>query len=281
VEVRKYSFSLLNMYATCPKMYEWRVVKGLVLVEGSSVPLVFGTAIHAALDEWYKSKDVEKAEGVFEREWEGMEGKDRSGKRTLATGKGLLRAYDHRYRDADVELMESEWAFELDLGGGFYYCGKVDKVVKWLGALAVVDHKTTTGMSDMFMQKVWPNMQFGGYVIAAREKYAGVNIIVLDALAVSKVAKKVEKRADEDLGRAVAQLEEWEVEWVRKEIMSAVVDVSRAEDEGHFRCNMAQCIQYNALCPYRRLCCAEGEREREGIVRNEYKKEPLEIGRDV
>lgn len=141
--------SSLTAFKTCPRKYELQYQKGIVPVRDSE-PLYFGRLMHDGLDFWCKNgRDIEKTVEHVEEIWNKDPEKDEY---LLAKIVVLLRGYHERYKDDELELVESEKPFAAPLlnpetgreSGLFYLSGIIDRIVKRHGRFKILETKTTS-----------------------------------------------------------------------------------------------------------------------------------------
>ena len=259
---RKFDNSTIGVYKECPRKYYWRHVKGLVPAGGhGSAPLAFGSSIHLALDTWYGDKDDAKALKVFDKDWDVTLD---DGKRTTGTGHRLLKMYFNRYRDAPIELIASEMEFVLPFGD-YEYWGRIDKVLSWDCMTWVMDHKTTSGMNDLFFAGANPNFQFEGYVWAAQQLGYKCNGFVLDGMLVAKTKADVARDRFYVTEKQLARWANHTTTWM-----------DRASGDKQFPMNDQNCTSYFTKCPYMKLCRETEKRVLDSMLENEYVYEPWE-----
>lgn len=261
-----FDYTAMSQFLTCHRKYDYRINKGLV---GKTVatPLTFGSAIHTALDEWYKERDVDAAVGIFHRDF--TEDLEVDTKRTGDMGEWILRNYHSQYQDQPWKLVHSEMKFDLPLPNGNKFQGRIDKVIDWDGTLWVVDHKSTSRMGQGFFKMAEPNMQFTGYVWAAKQLGYNVVGIILDAILVAKGLLTASSRgrltplARYDVYRSEDHLREW-----LSTVQNIQRDIQLCEELDLWYPNFDMCTYYGE-CPYRRVC-KEDEDIRGRIIEADY-----------
>jgi len=261
-----FDYSMMSTFMNCRRKYDYRINRGLVGKE-PTMPLYFGGAIHKALDTWYITKDVRSAVIAFNKNY--IEDLERDTKRTNEMGEWIIRNYDKQYVDQPWKLIHSEMTFELPLPNCNNFIGKIDKIIEWDGVLWVVDHKTTSQLGPQFFKSAEPNMQFTGYVWAAKKLGFDVKGIVLDAVLVAKGLLQASSRARLtplarfDVYRSQEHLDEWEktVRWIQS-------DIRTCEVIKEWYPNFDSCTYYGE-CPYRKVCL-EDKDVRERVIEADY-----------
>jgi len=263
------SYSALATFLTCRRKYYLERVRRIT-TKYPPVPLLFGNAIHKALDCWYKTHDIDVTKQVFTDNFEEVEG---DSKRTYAVGCKLLELYADKYAHEPFTVLRTEQMFTLPIPDtNFSMCGKIDKIIDWDGAVYVMDHKTTSRLGYEFFYNIKPNMQFDTYIWGARQiGYPKCSNIFLDALLVAKgltvpsqlakltpLARLPDSRTDEEIEDYVTNL---------KHIL---VDLEKSYTEDIWYSNTESCTNYTE-CPYRRIC-KEDKSIQERVIAMDYQE---------
>lgn len=265
-----FDYTALSTFLRCRKRYYWRMVRDLVGRAPQTAP-EFGKAIHKALDSWHKNHNPEQA--ILEFKTNFIEN-PQDEKRTIRVGEKLLQLYFDKYAHEGFKVLATELPFAVPVNaGGFNLIGRIDKIVDWDGACYVMDHKTTSRLGYEFFYKIKPNMQFDGYIWAARQLgYPTCSGIVLDALLVAKglivpaqlaklqpLARDVSTRTNEDLDKYIHK------------ICLIVNDIRKCYETDVWYENTESCCDFIS-CPYRTIC-KEDPSIHEKIAEMDYKVE--------
>jgi len=268
----EFDFTALDTYQTCQRKYNYRINQGIV---GKKPPIAadFGKCIHLALDSWYKNKDVEHAIEIFKATYvESVE----DDKRTHKMGEWILRNYHSKYVDQPIEVLSTEREFTLPLPNGNRYIGRIDKIIRWDGAVWGIDHKTTSSLGDTYMRFHTPNLQFSGYAWAIRQLgYPLCQGILVDAILVAKGLLETASRAKlVPLRRDFAYRSEADIDEFLSVVTSLQQDIYSREMSQNWIPNWSACTDYGE-CPYRKIC-KEPVEFREKIIASDYVHEPWE-----
>jgi len=264
-------YTSLSTFLVCRKKYYWRIVRGIV---GKKPPLAaeFGKCIHLALDVWHKERNIDKAIEAFCTTF--VESPDDE-KRTIAIGKKILSLYSEKYAHEGFKVLATEQEFNIPLPlPPFRLVGRIDKIIEWDGAIMVMDHKTTSRLGGEFFYKIKPNMQFDGYIYAARQiGYPKCTGILLDALLVAKglvvpsqlsrltpLARDMNFRTEADLVKYI------------KNVVSILHDLEECYKIDEWYENTESCCDF-IECPYRRICKEDTDLH-ERIIAMDFKVEP-------
>jgi hypothetical protein len=263
---QKFDYTMLSNFLTCRRKYYYRIVQSIVSKKPPTAA-EFGRCIHLALDEWFKSHDMEKGKQIFRNVFV-PDPEDE--KRTVPVAMKLLDLYAEKYEYEGFKVLASEKTFIIPFAGlkgdigERYLIGRIDKIIDWDGVIYVMDHKTTSRLGAEFFYKIKPNMQFDGYILGARSLgYPTCSGAVMDALLVAKglltssqlsrltpLARDISTRTEEEL---------LEYMW---DTVDTLHDMRICYETGRWHRNTESCCDF-IECPYRRIC-----KEEEGIRKN-------------
>lgn len=268
-------YTALSTFLTCRRKFDFRINRGLVgREEGKSTH--FGKAIHKALDSWYTDKNVDKAIATFVENFE--ENLDVDDKRTNRMGEWIIRNYDKQYADQPWELVESETTFSIPVNPTFTFTGRIDKIIRWHNALWVVDHKTASGLGPQYFNFAEPNMQFMGYVWAARKMGFDVCGVIVDAILVAKGLLPTDSATGHKKNPNLTPFARYDVYYKEEHLDTWLEtvnqiksDIDLSEQVGVWYPNFTACT-YFGECPYRRVCKEESSIQQR-IIDMDYKIE--------
>lgn len=260
---------MMLAWLDCPLKYNYRYVRHLVSGVSRQTAAEFGQGIHAALASWYVDKDVVKATNLFKR---CFEEDPEDPKRTHKMGEWILANYHKTYQDQPHKLIANEIPFEVDLPNGNKHIGRIDKILEWDGCLWLMDHKTTWELGAKFFNMAEPNLQFPGYVYAARKLGYPVVGYIVDAILVAKGLLETTSRgrltplSRYDVYIADDRLAEW------LEVVQRIQgEIKRCEESVVWLPNWGSCTSYGE-CAYRRID-KEDRGLREAIIAADYKQD--------
>lgn len=194
----------------CPAWYDLRINQGWA-PRRKSAALGSGGAIHAALAEWYKSRNVDASMARLTSVWPSEHPVDdwRTLEKAQLTVLQHMKEYTHESFSivgADVGRPMIEVASALPTGMYLPVCktctadnrqtslwdrfthkcfncgadlelleygGIFDGLVEFNGAVYVLEHKTTSQLGPLFFHQFKPNNQISGYCWLARELTGG------------------------------------------------------------------------------------------------------------
>lgn len=157
-----FSFSQLRLYGDCPRKYYFNYI--LKRYPKQNLAMAFGFAFHSALEEYYKTGDIDKAESRFifdlteaKIELKLGESVEKEGK----IGLNMLRKYFYSQEKPYFKAKEVEYKFQVDLKHpvtgkllGIPVRGVMDMITM---DDFIVDHKTSSGIWTM--EKLEEDMQ--------------------------------------------------------------------------------------------------------------------------
>lgn len=275
-KLRFFDNSTLDTYRVCPRKFYFRHVRNFETT-GTRPPLIFGSAIHSAMDAiWagaktYNDKELlELAIFAFLKVWkenkmEELEEFDlfpRTPGRALSILEAYIERYGHFLRDIELIAIESPFIVPLNLDDETVgYVGKLDKIFKDRYGIQIVDHKTASSMSTSWTNSFSPNGQMDGYLHAGHTTYGEeFHGVIIDGILVNKTKIDFMRIP---LQRQSSQLDawSWEVsnlidqielneEWLTEYLESG----ERLTYLPAFPKCTTSCTQYFGTCPYLDLC---------------------------
>jgi len=262
----KYDYTMLSTFLTCRRKYQLRIIRGLVGLQPPTAA-EFGRCIHLALDEWYDSHDAELSKKTFTDNF--VENPEDE-KRTFAVGLKSLSLYFEKYAYEPFKVLKIEKIFDIPMGD-WSLIGRIDKIIEWDTAIMCLDHKTTSRLGHEFFYKIKPNMQFDGYILAARRLgYPTCDSVLLDALLTAKglcVPAQLSKLTP--LARDIASRTPEELVEYVQDVNDIVADIRECYSRDRWYRNTESCCDY-VQCEYRKIC-KEAPDIREAIIEQEYK----------
>ena len=266
----KISYSRLNCYRSCPRLYWWRFVQNLV-PKKDPVPLIVGRAAHAGLAAHYSNKspdqyieesfkEVREQASWLQEELENLAAQERYVKQ-------ILVEYKKRWGKEPFTILAPEVEGSIPLGDHQFYF-RTDGLISWKAKPWLLEHKTTGQMGAMFFKKFRMDGQITAYchcvwkTLGDRPVGALINAIrksrklaALDTEFARDVVMRNEAQLTEYMAQAKAQL--YVMEFVLKE---------HKNDKHHWLMNTAQCIAWNRECDFLELCYKETPGLRELFV---------------
>jgi hypothetical protein len=267
---KKFDYTAMGSFLRCRRRYYFRHVRDLVGL-GRMTAVEFGKSIHAALDVWHTERDIDKAIQIFKNSFVPDPEDD---KRTVPVAEKLLKLYAEKYAHESFKILQTEKQFEMPLPNDTTLIGRIDKIIDWDGAIYVLDHKTTSRLGYEFFYKIKPNMQFDGYILAARYLgYPTCSGIVLDALLVAKgLITPAQLAKLTPLARDISTRSENELDTYMKNTLSIISDIQKCYLTEDWYRNTEACCDF-IQCPYRNIC-KEEESVQEQIIASDYRIEP-------
>ncbi len=172
--------SSLSLIQTCMRKTKYRIERNIV--GGSESPaLLFGTAVHKALEKYYleDTKEEETLVLGFTEHAEPLKEIEKSDKHSIENGIELMKIYHETYKDdpwviyKDYVEKEFEYYAFTFLGYEVYIFGTIDAIMKntLTFELAAWDHKTAARIDSSFAKKVRPNDQYTTYIAGANAAF--------------------------------------------------------------------------------------------------------------
>ncbi|MBN8605105.1 MAG: PD-(D/E)XK nuclease family protein [Planctomycetes bacterium] len=173
------TYSALNTFRNCPRKYKNRYLDNLRPRERAEA-LSFGSAIHTAIELWYRSSEAESRlrdvlayiDDAFENR---VVDSNQMVQWHLATA--MIRGYAERYATEEFEVVEVEKEFVGEIRNPdtgrqsqtFRIAGKVDGIVRCHDGLYLLEHKTASSVDASYLDKLWTDTQIALYCYYLRE----------------------------------------------------------------------------------------------------------------
>lgn len=299
-EKRILTYSALRSFQTCRCAYDYRFNRSIVPTD-TARPLYFGTAVHAALEQWFKTGDRDAAQTAIMEQGLPLE--------DYLKASVLFDSYADHWRNEPFDIVSVEHEFSLPLRNPstgrksrlFELRGKVDAIVrdKSTGRLFILEHKTTSGISAEYIDRIMLDQQIAIYADAIsrvlNEPVFGAIYDILqkpllkmrqgetdeefearraDLLAKSKTGKTTSKKKEaetaaefrERLRAAITpdffrrEFVEFDAEKLSKSMAELWAIASDMKKAVYYQ-NTASCAQFGRACPYLSLCRSGGRIE--------------------
>lgn len=261
------SFSRIDTYRTCPRMFRYRYVDRL---PGKPAPaLSFGTSIHEALERFYDRKLPEEPSedelvGFLYDAWDtsGFRDVDRGEQtRWYRQGQDVLRRYHRRVTGSYRLPVATEAWFELPFDDAVVV-GSIDRVDDDDGVLRVVDYKTNKRVKDR--DRVKQSLQLSIYALACQHLYGELPATVsLDFVVAGR--------------EIVVDVEELDLDAARQ----AIAETAQAVKDALYEPTPMRLCDW---CDFRAVCPAWEGQEPDGVLGpavQELDRLRRSIGRDV
>lgn len=268
--------SSLDLIQTCMRKAQYVLERGLTTNDESSA-LIFGSAIHKALETWYcipqdkrNAPDAKRqATDAFLSYSKSLETSvDVGDKRSPQNGVRILENYFKKYATDTLEIVHDENGlpiverrFEVPLFETKSYdvilFGTIDAILRdtAVNAIYVTDHKTTSALGSEFYNRLKPNHQYTAYIYGAQKVFnLNTNLFLVNGLQVAKTKW--------DLVRQVTTRDESDFDELKAAVRKVIDDFIRAKETSSWPMNAPNpCTMYGG-CPFRDVCSASpGTRE--------------------
>lgn len=277
--------SALRTFRTCRRKFFWRYVMRLGL-EGINPNLVFGSAVHDALADWYCGKRTSMAK-IAERYTKKLlemtqqdtalqdQGDFDKWNQLLATFRGMMVGYSEVYAQDkkrwNVTRENVEREFFVDFGD-YAFAGKVDLIVSDKDGPLLVEHKTASQVGQSYIERLVLDTQIRSYVFGAvyglgikatRVLYDVVRKCMLRRKANEsqasfdrRIADDYASRPDFYYFREKLPVKRHSVDAFREELQQThdeyvhIITTRDWRDPRSWTINDGACIDYQRLCPF-------------------------------
>ena len=161
--------SMASCFQSCRKKYQYRYVDNIVPVDDNVTALSFGSAVHSALERWFKYNIKEDAILVA-RSFPGLDTENQIKAAVL-----IEKYIEHWCNDEDlfrVVGIEKEFSVPLtnpdtnSKSRTWKLCGKADGLLRVNGKLYIMEHKTTSCLDDTYIARIQIDKQIALYADA-------------------------------------------------------------------------------------------------------------------
>jgi hypothetical protein len=267
------SHSSCSLARSCPKKYHWKYIEGLTPIRKSTA-LALGTVVHDAWDMFYQGRsEYDVTTHIITTMDEQILNSSLTEQEDLEiikwTALGMWASFPHKnllvYQD-----IRSEKEFKVRLGNmrNVLLVGRSDRLKKREGKWWVGELKTTGLPLQQFKNKMGVSDQVTDYVYAWQQKGYPVHGVEFDIVKKPLLRKGVNETCDGFCQRIytdylsnpqkyhLKHFEYRSAEDIARWIVDACATVRtiRRIWRGHVYRNPDACWNYNAECPYKKIC---------------------------
>ena len=246
----------IQTFRECPRKFDLRINNGLIPADFAGrghVPdpaLLFGLAIHEALDVLFAQQDLQLAIDTF---LDAFSPVPEDAKRTPGRGVSVLEGYYNTYfeEDAAWELVQTEQKFEEQIGtvAGLpvIYTGLIDKILTIGDRTILMDHKTSSWDSPTLATSFQLHNQFLGYAYIAKQKGIQADSMIADILLI--------KPKNNDFVRYEIDIDQPKLDEWQQGIMQTIEMMLSCHSANFWpQYGKDACTSWNRLCPFFELC---------------------------
>jgi hypothetical protein len=247
-------------YVKCQQYFYWRYVK-LLEPKLKATALIFGTAIHAGLEAWYKGQmngdtaddrldATHKAFSAAMQEGEDQYLEHEWYENDYSRGHTMLDKYIANYGKDNFKVISVEEPVQMALPTGDVFTGTIDLKVVQDGRVLIYDHKTTGWAMDLCIRSLAVSDQSTGYtlihnVLHPEDPAVGLVYNVLrNNKSVYEFSRSLVVKSRVDQQRFMG-----DVTCILNEIASKM-----SNPESRWIRNTGNCYSYNRPCQYLELC---------------------------
>ncbi len=201
------TYSALNTFRNCPRKYKNRYLDNLRPRERPEA-LSFGSAIHTAIELWYRSQNTEsRLNDVLAYINDAFENRvvDSHQMTQWHLATAMIRGYAHRYATEEFEVVEVEKEFVGEIRNPdtgrqsqtFRIAGKVDGIVRCHDGLYLLEHKTASSIDANYLDKLWTDTQIALYCYYLRELGYPIVGVIYNVLLKSRLKQGKGETQDE------------------------------------------------------------------------------------
>ena len=264
------SHSSCSMARSCPMKYKLRYVDGYKPIRKSTA-LTLGEVLHLAFDKYYTGmSDSAVAKFIVDTMDEYIANASLTEREGFEVMKATLSGMWHFYPNKNLSQFSeivSEKEFKIPFGDTMFV-GKSDRLLKYQGKWWVGELKTTGLPLQAFKNRMSVSDQVTAYVYAWQQQGYDVQGVIFDYVKKPLLRKSAKdncsdycQRIFKDYGvnqnmyfgrhfeyRSAGDVERWVKD------TSKVVDTIKGIWNGSYYRNTDSCFNYNAECPYKKIC---------------------------
>lgn len=251
--------SSADIIQTCRRKAYYSIHMDYRPSSGDSTALSFGSAIHKALEEFYRAgpgeRSIDKCVDAFVACASGTKLIELASddKRSISNGKRIIEKYFSVYRDdpwiavTDEHGPFVERSFEIAVDSEINIFGQIDCLLKNVetGEIVVCDHKTSSSLGTDFMNRIKPNLQFSTYAWAARQLGWDVKRVMINGIQVAKTKT--------DLVRVFTERNQEDFNEMMETYNDSIEMMRQARNTNKWPLNSTACSHYGG-CQYREVC---------------------------
>ncbi len=251
--VKRFSYSQLNVYESCPRKYEYAYV--LRIPTKGNASTAFGTTVHNTLKDFYTllQRSKESLGGIvqpptkvdlltfYEKNWvrNGYESKKQEDIRKSG-GRKIMEQYFEKVYSPDENPLRLEGSFSVHFGD-VVFSGKIDRIDlvnsrEGIQEVCIVDYKTGSEKSASEIKK---DLQLALYALVAEEKFGlkvvGAKYIFIETGTAVEVNVSQERRED-----------------AKRKLIESIESVKK----GNFKATpgfICRFCDFNSICEYAEL----------------------------
>lgn len=263
----------LDCYRNCQEYYHKRIVQQIVKAGDIKVAADFGSAIHLALEHYYKSgmtdESIIEALEIFTKTYT----HDIDEKRTVGKGLEILSNYFLRYRHEPFNVVATEVGGACEIGD-YTYTVRLDLAIEWFNPKGIYgfDHKTTSSLHRLLVK---PNNQITGYIYYINQVYENILGYMINGIGVYATDEEIDKSVPKVMSsktgkliyakkqretfvrmptsRSSIELEQW-----KKEVLHTIHQIEDSTERNVWvKHSPHYCCAYRGRCQYLDLCLAQ------------------------
>lgn len=253
--------SSADIIQTCRRKAYYSLHLGVRPATEESTALLFGTAIHKALEAFYRqhpeSRKLEDCVDAFMAS--AAQGKlaelPADDKRSIKNGQKIVEKYFQVYQadpwvtvmDSDGPVVERSFEIQAENYRWLRIHGQIDCLLKNVetGEIVVCDHKTSSSLGTDFMNRVKPNLQFSTYAWAANKMGFPVKRVMINGIQVAKTKT--------DLVRVFTERTKEDFDEMLQTYLDSTDLYFKSRQDEKWPLNSTACSHWGG-CQYREVC---------------------------
>lgn len=269
------SCNSMSIARSCWMKYKWRYVDRLTPIKKSTA-LSLGTVVHQAFDMYYNGfTNNEVTQFIINTMDEQIAKASPTEAEDLVVAKYTAMGMWMNYPTKDLTCFEEikpELEFRIKIAPGVVFVGRVDGLVTHKGNRWVRELKTTGLPFSQFERRARTSPQATGYVYAAKKLGEDVQGIIYDYIKKpllrknqsedmhafgTRIMKDYRERPGLYFRRHYVYRNPVELAMFEQGMLDQVKEIKRRWKSQEWYRNQDQCWNFNAECPYMKICFSE------------------------
>jgi hypothetical protein len=261
------TYSAFSTFRNCRQKFKYRYIDQIVKDTSKAIALWMGALIHECLEMWYRGKSIGEILGHIERN-------KTDDNDSWIHASAIMIAYTKHYPKESFEVIDLEEEFCVPIinpttgrpSTNMQLRGKIDGLIKMQdGALAILEHKTTSEQLERYVKALWSDFQTRLYC-DAYGRFTGKGPIKRALFNIIRKSQKRRLKGESDekfLNRLIPSIGFYREELVfdphllgeiGEQVWELKDNVQTARRKKKWYKNESQCKQWGRMCEYFDLC---------------------------
>ena len=260
------NYSTYDQYYKCKRKFQYHSLHHLVSTRASHADLdpsceafFKGQLVHNSLDAWNQGKEWEPVFDAMIKPHYAINSLKDTQSGSIKHMKDLIRAYFKHYNNERRQIVFSERKLMMPLNDKVTLVGTLDEAMMRGDKIILVDHKTSSSLSQFMEPTMHVSDQFTMYIMLAQAAGIDTDTLMINGISTGKAALDRFETDDPDhrlfmryeTSRTRDQIDEFR-EMIEFESRRMIEDIenetfTKTPDKG-------TCVAFHKKCPYLYVC---------------------------